>query len=77
MGIEMLTLLLLGCILTAFVLGAQVGLALGGIAMGVGYLVWGESLFNIIPTTVESTFFNFILLAIPLYIYMGQILTRS
>ncbi len=77
MGIEMLTLVLLGCILTAFVLGAQVGLALGGIAMGVGYLVWGESLFNIIPTTVESTFFNFILLAIPLYIYMGQILTRS
>ncbi len=77
MGIEMLTLVLLGCILTAFALGAQVGLALGGIAMGVGYLVWGDALFNIIPTTVESTFFNFILLAIPLYIYMGQILTRS
>ncbi|QMV13267.1 TRAP transporter large permease [Vibrio spartinae] len=77
MGIEMLTLVLLACILTAFVLGAQVGLALGGIAMGVGYLVWGETLFNIVPTTVESTFFNFILLAIPLYIYMGQILTRS
>ncbi len=77
MGIEMLTLVLLACILVAFVLGAQVGLALGGIAMGVGYLVWGEALFNIIPTTVESTFFNFILLAIPLYIYMGQILTRS
>ncbi|ASA56209.1 TRAP transporter large permease [Vibrio gazogenes] len=77
MGIEMLTLVLLACILTAFVLGAQVGLALGGIAMGVGYLVWGEALFNIVPTTVESTFFNFILLAIPLYIYMGQILTRS
>ncbi|PNI00701.1 TRAP transporter large permease [Vibrio diazotrophicus] len=77
MGIEMLTLVLLGCILASFALGAQVGLALGGIAMGVGYLVWGEALFNIIPTTVESTFFNFILLAIPLYIYMGQILTRS
>jgi tripartite ATP-independent transporter DctM subunit len=77
MGIEMLTVVLLACILTAFVLGAQVGLALGGIAMGVGYLVWGEALFNIVPTTVESTFFNFILLAIPLYIYMGQILTRS
>ncbi|WP_165312110.1 TRAP transporter large permease [Vibrio ziniensis] len=77
MGIEMLTLTLLGCILASFALGAQVGLALGGIAMGVGYLVWGEALFNIIPTTVESTFFNFILLAIPLYIYMGQILTRS
>jgi len=77
MGIETLTVILLACILTAFVLGAQVGLALGGIAMGVGYLVWGEAVFNIVPTTVESTFFDFILLAIPLYIYMGQILTRS
>lgn len=77
MQIELLTVLLLVCILIAFALGAQVGLALAGIAMGVGYLVWGEALFNVIPSTVEGTFFNFILLAIPLYIYMGQILTRS
>ena len=77
MEIELLTAVLLVCILTAFALGAQVGLALAGIAMGVGYLVWGEALFNVIPSTVEGTFFNFILLAIPLYIYMGQILTRS
>lgn len=77
MGIELLTVFLLACILVSFALGAQVGLALAAIAMGVGYTVWGEGLFNIIPTTVESTFFNFILLAIPLYIYMGQILTRS
>ncbi|SDH37894.1 TRAP transporter, DctM subunit [Vibrio xiamenensis] len=77
MGIEMLTAVLLGCILLAFVLGAQVGLALGGIAMAVGYLTWGDTIFNIIPTTIESTFFSFILLAIPLYIYMGQLLTRS
>lgn len=77
MGIETLTLLLLACILVAFILGAQVGLALGGIAMAVGYLVWGDAVFNIVPTTIESTYFDFILLAIPLYIYMGQILTRS
>jgi tripartite ATP-independent transporter DctM subunit len=77
MEIELLTGILLLCILVAFALGAQVGLALAGIAMGIGYLVWGEALFNVIPSTVEGTFFNFILLAIPLYIYMGQILTRS
>lgn len=77
MEIEMLTAVLLLCILIFFALGAQVGLALGGIAMGVGYLTWGDSLFNIIPTTLESTYFSFILLAIPLYIYMGQLLTKS
>ncbi len=77
MSIEVLTLLLIGCILISFALGAPVGLALGGIAMGVGYLTWGEGIFHIVPTTIDSTFFSFILLATPLYIYMGQLLTRS
>jgi len=77
MSIEVLTLLLIGLILLCFSFGAPVGLALGGIAMGVGYLTWGAGIYNLIPTTLESTFFSFILLAIPLYIYMGQLLTRS
>jgi tripartite ATP-independent transporter DctM subunit len=77
MSIEILTLLLIGLILMCFSFGAPVGLALGGIAMGVGYLTWGPGIYNLIPTTLESTFFSFILLAIPLYIYMGQLLTRS
>ncbi|WP_222863063.1 TRAP transporter large permease subunit [Marinomonas sp. IMCC 4694] len=76
-GIELLTGILFVCIIVAFALGAPVGLALGGIAMGIGYLTWGDALFNVIPTTLESTHFSFILLAIPLYIYMGQLLTRS
>jgi len=75
--IEVLTGVLLACILAALALGAPVGLALGGIAMAVGYATWGEGLFNVIPTTLEDTHFSFILLAIPLYIYMGQLLTRS
>lgn len=77
MSIEVLTGVLLACVLTAFALGAPVGLALGGIAMGIGYITWGDSLFNVIPTTLEDIHFSFILLAIPLYIYMGQLLTRS
>ncbi|WP_010322118.1 TRAP transporter large permease [Marinobacterium stanieri] len=77
MGIELLTAVLLCCILVAFALGAQVGLALGSIAMIVGYMSWGDGIFNLVPSTIESTFFSFILLAIPLYIYMGQLLTKS
>lgn len=77
MEIEVLTGILLLCILVSFALGAPVGLALGGIAMGIGYMTWGEGIFNIVPSTFESTLFSFILLAIPLYIYMGQLLTRS
>lgn len=77
MGIEVLTGILLVCIFIFFALGAPVGLALGGIAMGVGYFTWGDAVFNVIPTTIESTYFSFILLAIPLYIYMGQFFTKS
>jgi tripartite ATP-independent transporter DctM subunit len=77
MGIEALTGVLLLGICVFFALGAPVALALGGIAMGVGYLTWGDAVFNIIPTTIESTYFSFILLAIPLYIYMGQFFTKS
>lgn len=77
MGIEALTAILLACIFVFFALGAPVGLALGGIAMGVGYFTWGDAVFNVIPTTIESTYFSFILLAIPLYIYMGQFFTKS
>lgn len=77
MGIESLTGVLLLGICLFFALGTPVALALGGIAMGVGYLTWGDAVFNIIPTTIESTYFSFILLAIPLYIYMGQFFTKS
>jgi len=77
MGIELLTAILLFCIFVFFALGAPVGLALGGIAMAVGYMTWGDAVFNVIPTTLESTYFSFILLAIPLYIYMGQFFTKS
>ncbi len=77
MGIELLTGVLLLCILIFFALGAPVGLALGGIAMAIGYMTWGDGIFNVIPTTLEATYFSFILLAIPLYIYMGQLLTKS
>ncbi len=77
MSIELLTAILLLCIMFAFAVGAPVGMALGGIAMAIGYMTWGEGIFNVIPTTMESTYFSFILLAIPLYIYMGQLLTRS
>ncbi|MQM29019.1 MAG: C4-dicarboxylate ABC transporter permease [Candidatus Accumulibacter phosphatis] len=77
MGIEALTGVLLLCVLIFFALGAPVALALGGIAMSVGYMVWGDGIFNVIPTTLEATYFSFVLLAIPLYIYMGQLLTKS
>lgn len=77
MGIELLSIILLICLLLFFVIGTPVGLALGGIAMLVGYFTWGDGIFNVIPTTIEGTYFSYILLSIPLYIYMGQLLSHT
>ncbi len=77
MGVEYLVIAIFGSMLLAFALGAPVGLALGGIAMLFGWASWGTQSFNLIPTTAIGATTNFLLLAIPLFIFMGQVLMRS
>ena len=77
MGVEALVALIFVAMLAMFALGAPVGLSLGGIAMLIGYFYWGPQAFNLIPTTTMNSISNFLLLAIPLFIFMGQVLMRS
>jgi tripartite ATP-independent transporter DctM subunit len=77
MGIELLTVLLFLAVLTAFAAGIPVGFALGGVAMLFGWLTWGPQAFNIIPRTAHSAVSDFLLLAVPLFIFMGQVLMHS
>ena len=77
MSIGLLTILLFLAVLLVFAMGAPVGFALGGVAMLFGLLTWGPQSFNIIPPTTMSGISSFILLALPLFIFMGQILLRS
>ena len=63
--------------LVFFVMGAQVGFALGGLAMAFAAVTWGTQAFNVIPTTIQNSTTNFLLLAIPLFIFLGQVLMRS
>lgn len=77
MSIEVLTLVLLASLLVVFAAGTPVGFGLGGIAMAVAAFTWGPQAFKLIPTTAMSAISSFILLAIPLFIFMGQVLVRS
>lgn len=77
MDIGLLTILLFLAILLLFAMGAPVAFALGGVAMLFGLLTWGPQSFNIIPPTVMNGTSSFLLLAVPLFIFMGQILFRS
>jgi len=77
MSIGLLTILLFLAVLLVFAMGAPVGFALGGVAMLFGLLTWGPQSFNVIPPTAMSGISSFILLALPLFIFMGQILLNS
>jgi len=77
MSIELLSLALFGLVLLGFALGTPVGFTLGGVAMAMAAVTWGPQAFNLIANTAQSSLTNFVLLAIPLFIMMGQVLVRS
>ena len=77
MTIGLLTVLLLICVLLVFAAGTPVAFGLGSIAMLFAAFTWGPQAFKLIPTTSLSAMSSFLLLAIPLFIFMGQILVRS
>ena len=77
MSIGLLTILLFLAVLIVFAAGMPVSFGLGGVAMLFGYFNWGPQCFNLIPTTAISAVSGFVLLAIPLFLFMGQILNRS
>ncbi|MDR3073116.1 MAG: TRAP transporter large permease subunit, partial [Deltaproteobacteria bacterium] len=77
MSIGILTLLLLGLLLLLFCVGMPVAFAMGGVALLVGYFTWGPQMFKLIPTTAFNQINGFVLLAVPLFLFMGQMLLRS
>jgi tripartite ATP-independent transporter DctM subunit len=77
MSIELLTILLFLAILIVFASGQPVGFGLGGVAMLFGLFTWGPQSFKIIPTTAINSVSGFVLLSVPLFLFMGQILLRS
>ncbi|MBW1711538.1 MAG: TRAP transporter large permease subunit [Deltaproteobacteria bacterium] len=77
MSIQLLTVLLFAAILIVFASGMPVGFGLGSVAMIFGLFTWGPQSFHIIAHTAFKSVSGFVLLAVPLFIFMGQILTRS
>jgi tripartite ATP-independent transporter DctM subunit len=77
MSIELLTILLFTSMVVFLVMGAPVGFSMGGIAIVIGYFTWGPKVFKLIQPTAMNTISGFVLLAIPLFIFMGQILLKA
>ena len=74
---EIITVIMLGGVLVGVLTGYPLALIIGGIALGVGYIVWGDTVVPLLYTRAFSIMTNYVLLAIPLFIFMGVMLERS
>ena len=74
---EALPLILFGLIFILILSGYPVAFTLGGISIIVGYFALGPEFFNFLPSRIMGTMSNYVLLAVPLFIFMGIMLEKS
>ncbi len=75
--IEYLPIILFGVIFFAILLGYPVAFTLGGISVLVGLFVFDSDFFYLLSLRIYGTMQNFVLLAVPLFIFMGIMLEKS
>lgn len=69
--------ILFGLILVMILVGYPVALTLGGLSVLVGILVFDIDFFYLVSLRIYGTMNNFVLLAVPLFIFMGIMLEKS
>jgi tripartite ATP-independent transporter DctM subunit len=77
MSIGLLTLVLVGLVLLTIFLGAPFAFALGGTAIGLAMYLFGDQTSLIVALNSFTLMNDFILVAIPLFIFIGVVLERS
>ncbi len=74
---EFLAIILFLLIFILILFGYPVAFTLGGLSMLFGLFVLGPDYFNFLPSRIMGTMSNYVLLAVPLFIYMGIMLEKS
>lgn len=74
---EALPLLLFATVFILILAGYPVAFTLGGVAIIFGVFTSGPELFYLLPLRLFGTMQNFILIAVPLFVYMGVMLEKS
>jgi len=77
MSLELFALILFAAILLVLFLGYPVAFALGGVSIWIGSMVMGIKFFDLLPLRIYGTMQNIVLLAVPLFIFMGLMLEKS
>lgn len=77
MSIELLTILLFGLFFVFLFMGLPVVFSLGGTAVIATYFLWGPQALHMIANRTFTNANSFVLLAIPMFIFMGCMLEKS
>ena len=77
MSAGLITLLMFGSITVALATGLPIVFVLGGVAILFTYFLWGVQGLLAVSYNAFGVMDNFILIALPLFIYMGIILQHS
>lgn len=74
---ELLTILMLLGLFIGIFMGHPIAFVLGGLSVIFGILGWGPSIFAMFPNRIYGAMDNYVLLAVPLFIFMAQFMDKS
>lgn len=77
MIIELSPLILFAVLFILLMVGFPVAFTLGGVGLFFGYLTFGADFFHLLPLRVWGIMNNFVLISVPLFVYMGVMLEKS
>ncbi len=77
MSIELIAILMFSLLLVLMVLGLPIAFCLGSVGIIFGYVFWGPSSLALVSTNLYGFMSDFILLAIPLFVFMANMLQHS
>ena len=74
---EFMSLVLFAVVFALLLLGFPVAFTLGGVSLIFGYFTFGMNFFQLLPLRIWGTMTNYVLIAVPLFVYMGLMLEKS
>lgn len=77
MSPEIITILMFGALLIGILLGYPLAIVIGGVGMFAGILFLGPVVFKMFPLRIIGLMSSYVLLAVPLFIFMGTMMEVS
>ena len=74
---EAMPIVLFAVLFICLLVGFPVAFTLGGVSIILGYLTFGMTFFNLLPLRIWGVMTNYVLIAVPLFVYMGVMLEKS